>query len=38
MYLVYPGGSKEPILLSEVISSQTILDALNKGPVGFSKR
>ena len=38
MYLVYPGGSKEPILLSEVISSQAILDALNKGPVGFSKR
>ena len=38
MYLVYPGGSKEPILLSEVISSQTILDALNKGPVGLSKR
>ncbi len=38
MYLVYPGGSKEPILLSEVISSQTILDALNKGPIGFSKR
>ena len=38
MYLVYPGGSKEPILLSEVISSQTILDALNKGPVSLSKR
>jgi thiol:disulfide interchange protein len=38
MYLVYPGGAKEPILLSEVISSQTILDALNKGPVGLSKR
>ena len=38
MYLVYPGGSKEPILLSEVITSQTILDALNKGPVGLSKR
>lgn len=38
MYLVYPGGSQEPILLSEVISSQTILDALNKGPVGLSKR
>jgi thiol:disulfide interchange protein/DsbC/DsbD-like thiol-disulfide interchange protein len=38
MYLVYPGGSKEPILLSEVISSQAILDALNKGPVGLSKR
>jgi thiol:disulfide interchange protein/DsbC/DsbD-like thiol-disulfide interchange protein len=38
MYLVYPGGSKEPILLSEVISSQTILDALNRGPVSLSKR
>jgi len=38
MYLVYPGGSREPVLLSEVISSQTILDALNKSPVGLSKR
>jgi thiol:disulfide interchange protein len=38
MYLVYPGGSNEPILLSEIISSQTILDALNKNPVGLSKR
>ena len=38
MYLVYPGGSKEPILLSEVISSQTVLDALNQNPVGLSKR
>ena len=32
MYLVYPGGSKEaqPVLLPELITSQTVLDALNK--------
>ncbi|HZV60567.1 MAG TPA: thioredoxin family protein, partial [Candidatus Eremiobacteraceae bacterium] len=32
MYLVYPGGAKEtpPVLLPELITSQTVLDALNK--------
>jgi thiol:disulfide interchange protein len=32
MYLVYPGGDKEtpPVLLPELITSQTVLDALNK--------
>jgi thiol:disulfide interchange protein len=33
MYLFYPGGSKEtaePVLLPELITSQTVLDALNK--------
>jgi thiol:disulfide interchange protein/DsbC/DsbD-like thiol-disulfide interchange protein len=32
MYLVYPGGGKEtqPMLLPELITSQTVLDALNK--------
>ena len=32
MYLVYPGGSKEaqPVLLPELITAQTVLDALNK--------
>ena len=32
MYLVYPGGSKEtqPVLLPELITSQTVLDVLNK--------
>jgi thiol:disulfide interchange protein/DsbC/DsbD-like thiol-disulfide interchange protein len=32
MYLVYPSGSKEtePVLLPELITSQTVLDALNK--------
>ena len=32
MYLVYPGGRKEaqPVLLPELITSQTVLDALNK--------
>jgi thiol:disulfide interchange protein len=32
MYLVYPGGGKEtpPVLLPELITSQTVLDALNK--------
>jgi thiol:disulfide interchange protein DsbD len=32
MYLVYPGGSKgpQPVLLPELITSQTVLDALNK--------
>jgi thiol:disulfide interchange protein len=32
MYLIYPGGNKEsrPVLLPELITSQTVLDALNK--------
>ncbi len=32
MYLVYPGGAKgpQPVLLPELITSQTVLDALNK--------
>ena len=32
MYLVYPGGGKDtqPVLLPELITSQTVLDALNK--------
>jgi thiol:disulfide interchange protein len=32
MYLVYPSGTKEsqPVLLPELITSQTVLDALNK--------
>jgi thiol:disulfide interchange protein/DsbC/DsbD-like thiol-disulfide interchange protein len=32
MYLVYPGGNKglPPVLLPELITSQTVLDALNK--------
>jgi thiol:disulfide interchange protein len=32
MYLIYPSGSKEaqPVLLPELITSQTVLDALNK--------
>jgi thiol:disulfide interchange protein/DsbC/DsbD-like thiol-disulfide interchange protein len=32
MYLVYPNGSKEtqPVLLPELITSKTVLDALNK--------
>jgi thiol:disulfide interchange protein DsbD len=32
MYLIYPGGSKEtqPVLLPELITSQTVLDVLNK--------
>jgi thiol:disulfide interchange protein DsbD len=32
MYLVYPGGSKEPrpVLLPELITAQTVVDALNK--------
>ena len=32
MYLVYPAGGKEtqPVLLPELITSQTVLDALNK--------
>jgi thiol:disulfide interchange protein len=32
MYLMYPSGSKEasPVLLPELITSQTVLDALNK--------
>src|SRR5215469_7430596 len=32
MYLVYPGGGKEgeAVLLTELITSQTVLDALNK--------
>ena len=32
MYLVYPGGSKnqKAILLPELITSQTVLEALNK--------
>jgi thiol:disulfide interchange protein len=32
MYLIYPRGSKEaqPVLLPELITSQTVLDALNK--------
>ncbi|HEX7194351.1 MAG TPA: hypothetical protein VF207_05225, partial [Chthoniobacterales bacterium] len=32
MYLVYPGGGKEEeaVLLPELITSQTVLEALNK--------
>jgi thiol:disulfide interchange protein/DsbC/DsbD-like thiol-disulfide interchange protein len=32
MYLIYPSGNKEvqPVLLPELITSQTVLDALNK--------
>jgi len=32
MYLIYPGGTKEtqPVLLPELITSQTVLDVLNK--------
>jgi thiol:disulfide interchange protein/DsbC/DsbD-like thiol-disulfide interchange protein len=30
MYLVYPRGVKEAVLLPELITSQTVLDALNK--------
>ena len=32
MYLVYPGGSKEPrpVLLPELITAQAVVDALNK--------
>ncbi len=32
MYLIYPGGKKEmqPVLLPELITSQTVLDALNE--------
>ena len=32
MYLIYPGGAREtqPVLLPELITSQTVLDALNK--------
>jgi hypothetical protein len=32
MYLVYPSGPKDaqPVLLPELITSQTVLDALNK--------
>jgi thiol:disulfide interchange protein DsbD len=31
MYLIYPGGKKEsPVLLPELITSETVLDALNK--------
>jgi len=32
MYLIYPSGTKEaqPVLLPELITSQTVLDALNK--------
>jgi hypothetical protein len=32
MYLVYTGDGKEtkPVLLPELIASQTVLDALNK--------
>jgi thiol:disulfide interchange protein DsbD len=32
MYLIYPGGAKEmnPVLLPELITSETVLDALNK--------
>jgi thiol:disulfide interchange protein DsbD len=32
MYLVYPGGSQEtqPVLLPELITAQTVLEALNK--------
>ncbi len=31
MYLVYPGGGRQdPVLLPELITSQTVLDALNK--------
>jgi thiol:disulfide interchange protein DsbD len=32
MYLFYPGGGNgpQPVLLPELITSQTVLDALNK--------
>jgi thiol:disulfide interchange protein DsbD len=32
MYLVYPGGkNREPALLPELISAQSVLDALKQG-------
>jgi thiol:disulfide interchange protein len=33
MYLVYPGGKNEPVLLPELISSQAVIDALNQNKV-----